>query len=54
MKSSKVELTLPIQVIQTTHYNTAILDGDGKYHYFDNNGNYDGWSRDCIEPSETA
>ena len=39
----------PIKVILTSNnYMLKIKDADGIYHYFDNNGNYDGYSYELI------
>lgn len=36
----------PIQIIPSDNYNLAILDGKGRYHYFNIDGTYDGFSQD--------
>lgn len=44
----KVELTLPILEwkIDSENYGLIIKDSEGKYHYFNKDGTYDGWSKD--------
>ncbi|PCJ55924.1 MAG: hypothetical protein COA79_20155 [Planctomycetota bacterium] len=42
----------PIKVKQSDVYMLVILDSDGIYHYFDNDGDYDGYSYDLDVPIE--
>lgn len=37
----------PIKIIASENYGLVILDASGMYHYFNKDGSYDGWSKDC-------
>ena len=36
-------------IIISKFYELVLLDSNGYYHYFDETGEYDGWSRDNYE-----
>lgn len=44
---TKVEIYYPIEIIDSEQYKLVIKDAKGIYHYFLDNGEYDGYSRDC-------
>lgn len=47
-----MKINLPIKIIESSFYDLVLLDSNGYYHYFDETGEYDGWSRDTIIPIE--
>lgn len=42
----------PIKVMPSDYYMLVIKDADEIYHFFDNDGNYDGYSYDLPVPIE--
>jgi len=45
-----IDIQLPIQEwdIDSEQYGLIITDDSGKVHYFNKDGSYEGWGRDCI------
>ena len=42
-------IKLPIlHIEQSDYYSLIILDSDNVWHYWDKNGDYDGWSEDVL------
>jgi len=46
MEKEKVTIVVPIKVIPSKNYLLVIKDAEGRYHYFNDEGEYDGWSED--------
>ena len=46
---NEVIITTPITIIPTTEYALVIRDYYGVHHYFNHDGTYDGYSKDCTQ-----
>jgi len=44
---TEIVIFLPIKIIKSKYYHLVIEDNSGKRHYFNKDGSYDGWSREC-------
>ena len=52
-KEPEIKIKFPIKELNSSkNYPLMILDNDGYTHYFDFNGNYDGWSHDVLGNKE--
>jgi len=49
MNTEKITIIAPIKVIPSNNYLLVIKDAKGRFHYFDEEGEYDGWSEDVLE-----
>lgn len=47
MLEKEIKIYPPILIIESDVYNLIIRDQTGKYHYFNNDGSYDGYHIDC-------
>ena len=44
---TEIVIFLPIKVKKSEVYDLVFTDNSGKTHYFEKDGSYDGWSRNC-------
>ena len=44
---TEITIHLPIKIKESEVYALVFIDNSGKTHYFEKDGSYDGWSRDC-------
>lgn len=45
--SNEIRIFAPIKIKKSNVYGLVFTDSSGKTHYFNEDGSYDGWSRDC-------
>jgi len=44
---TEITIFLPIKIKESKVYGLVFTDNSGKTHYFEKDGSYDGWSREC-------
>jgi len=44
---TEIIIYLPIKIKTSKVYALVFTDNSGKTHYFEKDGSYDGWSREC-------
>ena len=52
MKTDEITIYLPIKIEKSKFYFLVFTDRTGMTHYFNEDGSYDGWSRNCDRNGE--